>query len=261
MFRNPKDFRIARVSERNGEVKTMAEDNKVHGINVDENDSWPGKVVGTNYLYRKNDNGELILNDRDTVEMCHAMGEIDDEEYAAEIAYIDEHEEQPDYKRIQIKRGGKKLVVFFSATGNTRKLAKTLADSIDADLHEIIPEKPYTTEDLNWQDRNSRSSIEMNDKTIRPAVANSVENIDQYDTIFIGFPIWWYVAPTIICTFLEQYDLRGMTIVPFATSGSSQMGHTNKEIGPSARGANIYEGKRFPVNASKEELKAWAEQF
>ena len=240
----------------------MAEEKRFHGVEVNNNDTWPGNVVeGTGYLYRLNEKGELVLNDRDTIEMCHRMGEIDDKEYESELAYLKEHEDQPDYQTIQIKRGGKKLVAFFSASGITRKLAKRMADLIDADLHEIEPEVPYTKADLNWQDRNSRSSVEMQDKTIRPAVANEVENIDQYDTIFLGFPIWWYVAPTIICTFLEQYDLRGMTIVPFATSGSSQMGQTNKEIGPSARGANLLEGKRFPVNVPDEELKAWMEQF
>ena len=129
----------------------------------------------------------------------------------------------------------KTLVAYFSASGITAKLAKTLAAAIGADLHEIQPEKPYTAADLNWQDSKSRSSIEMNDKSFRPAVANKVENMAQYDTVFVGFPIWWYVAPTIINTFLEQYDLAGKKVIPFATSGGSGMGKTNKELAVSCK--------------------------
>ncbi len=155
----------------------------------------------------------------------------------------------------------KKLVAYFSASGVTAALAERLAESIGADLHEIVPEVKYTDADLNWMDKKSRSSIEMTDKSFRPAVANKVEDMNQYDTIYVGFPIWWYVAPTIINTFLEQYDLSGKTIVPFATSGSSQMGHTNAELKDSCKGANLVEGKRFLANASASELKNWAEKF
>lgn len=152
----------------------------------------------------------------------------------------------------------KTLVAYFSASGMTAKLAKTLAAAIGADLHEIQPEKPYTTADLNWQNSRSRSSVEMNDKSFRPAVANKVENMADYDTIFVGFPIWWYVAPTIINTFLEQYDLKGKKIIPFATSGGSGMGRTNDGLKDSCRGAVLVEGKRFSANASAGQLKQWA---
>lgn len=152
-----------------------------------------------------------------------------------------------------------KLVACFSTTGTTAGLARTLADAIGADLYEITPEVPYTAADLNWNDAKSRSSIEMNDKAFRPAVKGKVENIDHYTTIYVGFPIWWYVAPTIINTFLEQYDLAGKTIVPFATSGSSGMGRTNDALAPSCPGARLKEGKRFAAGASVAELKAWAE--
>lgn len=155
----------------------------------------------------------------------------------------------------------KTLVAYFSASGTTAKLAKTLAKTVGADLHEIQPEKPYTTADLNWQDSKSRSSKEMNDKSFRPAVANKVENMAQYDTIFVGFPIWWYVAPTIINTFLEQYDLVGKKIIPFATSGGSGMGNTNKELATSCKGAILIEGKRFGNGISEADLKAWAEKM
>lgn len=155
---------------------------------------------------------------------------------------------------------GKKLVAYFSASGVTAKLAKTLASVIGADLHEIQPAQKYTSADLDWTDKHSRSSIEMEDKSFRPAVANRVEDMGQYQEIFIGFPIWWYVAPTIINTFLEQYDLTGKKIIPFATSGTSGMGNTNAELKGSCKGADLREGRRFDADAGAEELKAWAEK-
>lgn len=153
------------------------------------------------------------------------------------------------------------LVACFSASGVTAGLARTLAGAIGADLHEIQPETPYTRADLDWMNKKSRSSVEMNDKAFRPAIANRVENMEQYDVIFVGFPIWWYVAPTIINTFLESYDLTGKTVVPFATSGSSGMGKTNAELKASCKGADLREGKRFHAGAGAEELRAWAEAF
>ncbi|MCB6202235.1 flavodoxin [Extibacter muris] len=155
----------------------------------------------------------------------------------------------------------KKLVAFFSASGVTAKLAEKLASAIDADLHEIKPEISYTTADLDWTNKKSRSSVEMNDKAFRPTVANMVENMNQYSTIYIAFPIWWYIAPTIINTFLEQYDLRGKKIIPIATSGGSGMGNTNKELAPSCAGADLRDGKVFSVNTSESSLKAWAEGY
>lgn len=155
----------------------------------------------------------------------------------------------------------KTLVAYFSASGTTAKLANNLAKAIGADLHEIQPEKPYTTADINWQDKKSRSSIEMDDKAFRPAVANKVENMAQYDTVFVGFPIWWYVAPTIINTFLEQYDLAGKKVIPFATSGGSGMGNANQELADSCKGATLLEGKRFGNGISEADLKAWATKY
>lgn len=153
------------------------------------------------------------------------------------------------------------LVAYFSASGVTAQLAKTLASSVNADLYEIRPETPYTSEDLDWMDKNSRSSVEMNDKSFRPAIAGGVENIGKYDFIFLGFPIWWYVAPTIINTFLESYKLEGKTIIPFATSGSSGMGNTNAELADSCKGADLRDGRRFASDTREKELKAWAEKF
>lgn len=156
---------------------------------------------------------------------------------------------------------GNVLVAYFSASGVTAGLAETLAQAIGADLHEIQPETPYTRADLDWMNKKSRSSVEMSDKSFRPAIANRVGNMEQYDVVFVGFPIWWYVAPTIINTFLESYNLEGKVIVPFATSGSSGMGKTNAELKASCKGADLREGKRFHAGTGATELKAWAETF
>lgn len=153
----------------------------------------------------------------------------------------------------------KKLVAYFSASGVTEKVAKKLADVVNGDLFEIIPKEPYTDEDLDWTNKKSRSSMEMSDKSSRPAVATEVVNISQYDVIYLGFPIWWYIAPTIINTFLEEYDLTGKTIIPFATSGGSDMGRTNEYLRVSCKGATLKEGRRFRTSVSSEELKTWSE--
>lgn len=150
----------------------------------------------------------------------------------------------------------KNLVAYFSASGVTKGVAEKLATVVNGDLYEITPKEPYTDKDLDWMDKNSRSSIEMRDKTSRPAIIGKVENMEQYDIVYIGFPIWWYVAPTIINTFLESYDFSGKIIVPFATSGSSGMGNTVAELKPSAKGTFL-EGKRFPSTVSSVELKNW----
>lgn len=152
----------------------------------------------------------------------------------------------------------KKLVVYFSASGTTKKVEERLATVVNGDLYEITPEKPYTSRDLDWMDKNSRSSIEMKDKTSRPAITGKVENIEEYDTIFIGFPIWWYVAPTIINTFLESYDFSGKTIIPFATSGGSGMVNTLEELKISCSDKTKWkEGKRFSASVSEQELENW----
>lgn len=155
----------------------------------------------------------------------------------------------------------KTLVAYFSASGTTKMVANRLAGAIGADIFEIEPKIPYSNQDLDWTNKNSRSSHEMNDRSSRPEVAKKVANMEQYDKIFVGFPIWWYVAPTIINSFLEQYDLSGKTIVPFATSGGSGMGETNKHLAPSCKGAVLKDGKRFATYVSEEGLKAWASKF
>ena len=152
----------------------------------------------------------------------------------------------------------KALVAYFSASGVTKKLATNLAEAEGADLFEIVPEIPYTSADLNWQDSSSRSSVEMNDRSCRPGVASKVEDMAQYDVVFVGFPVWWYREPSIIDTFAEAYDFSGKTIIPFATSGSSGIGESGKNIGELAKGAKVEEGKRFSADVSIEELKDWA---
>ena len=153
----------------------------------------------------------------------------------------------------------RKLVAYFSASGVTAKVAETLSEAIGADLYEIEPEVPYTKADLDWMNKQSRSTIEMNDPSSRPAIKGMRDNMDDYDTVFVGFPVWWYVAPTIINTFLESYDLTGKTIVPFATSGGSGIGKTNEKLQPSCPNSKLIEGKVFKKSASKSELAAWVD--
>ena len=136
-----------------------------------------------------------------------------------------------------------KLVAYFSATGRTAKAAEKFAEGIGADVYEIRPETAYTRADLNWMNRRSRSSVEMNDKSSRPAIVKGDADLSDYDTVYLGFPIWWYVAPTVVNTFLEAYDFAGKKIVLFATSGSSDFGNTAAELRPSAPGAEITEAK------------------
>ena len=151
----------------------------------------------------------------------------------------------------------KTLVAYFSASGTTAKVAKNLAEAAGADLYEIKPAEPYTQADLNWMDKKSRSSVEMNDKSSRPALADKDADISAYNTILLGFPIWWYVAPTIINSFLESYDFSGKKIVLFATSGGSGFGKAVDGLKGSAADAVITEGKILNGNPSSDELKAW----
>lgn len=153
----------------------------------------------------------------------------------------------------------RKLVAYFSASGVTAKVAEKLAEAIGADLYAIEPEVPYTKADLDWMDKKSRSTIEMNNPASRPAITGKRDNMNDYDTVFVGFPIWWYVAPTIINTFLESYDLTDKTIIPFATSGGSDMGKTNEKLLPSCKGAKLLNGKVFKASVSGADLAKWAE--
>lgn len=149
------------------------------------------------------------------------------------------------------------LVAYFSASGNTAKAAKALAKAAGADLYEIKPAVPYTGADLNWMDKGSRSSVEMNDKNSRPALADTDAPVAEHDVIFLGFPIWWYTAPIIINTFLERYDFSGKTIVLFATSGGSGLGRSAACLRSSAPGAKIVDGRMLNGRLQEAELKKW----
>ena len=151
----------------------------------------------------------------------------------------------------------KKLVAYFSANGTTKRVAEMVAEAADADLYEIEPTVPYTKADLNWMDKNSRSSIEMKDKTSRPEIKPTDAKVADYDEILIGFPIWWYVAPTIVNTFLEKHDFSDKKIILFATSGGSGFGNTVRELQPSAPGSVITEGKVFH-NVNRQQIAEWA---
>lgn len=156
---------------------------------------------------------------------------------------------------------GKTLVAYFSASGVTAKMAKKLAEATGADLYEIEPEVKYTSADLDWTDKKARSTVEMNDRSSRPAIKGHVDNMAQYDRVFVGFPVWWYREPSIIDTFMESEDFSGKKVIPFATSGMSPIGSSGKNMQKLAPSAKVYDGKRFPNSVSEKELKEWAEQF
>ena len=154
-----------------------------------------------------------------------------------------------------------RLVAYFSAGGVTAKVARKLADGTGADLFEIKPEIPYTADDLNWRNSKSRSSIEMEDRSSRPAIAEKLDNMADYDVVFVGFPVWWYREPSIIDTFMEQYDFTGKTVIPFATSGSSGIGDSGRNMQELAKGAVVVEGKRFSALVTENKLAAWAKEW
>lgn len=155
----------------------------------------------------------------------------------------------------------KSIVIYFSASGITAEVAQRLAAAIRADIFEIKPETPYTPNDLNWTDKNSRSSVEMRERTCRPVIAGSIPNLKKYEAVFVGFPIWWYREPSIIDTFMETAPLEGKTVIPFATSGGSGLGETALNLQALAPKAHIKEGARFEANTSESELKMWATKY
>ena len=153
------------------------------------------------------------------------------------------------------------LVSYFSASGSTAKLAQTLAAAADAEIYEIRPAVPYERKDLNWMDKKARSTVEMQDPNCRPALADTAAPVAGADVIFLGFPIWWYREPSIIDSFLDAYDFSGKTVVPFFTSGGSQLGDGQGRIEKLAKGAKVLPGKRFSARASESELKSWIESL
>ena len=156
----------------------------------------------------------------------------------------------------------KALVAFFSATGTTKGVAERLASAIGATLHEIVPAQPYTAADLNWNNRQSRSSVEMADRASRPAIAGAAPDLSGVEVVFIGFPIWWYREPSIIDTFVESNAaaLAGKLVVPFATSGGSGMGDSSSNLQALVAGARVAEGRRFRGSVSADDLAAWARE-
>ncbi len=157
--------------------------------------------------------------------------------------------------------GGKILVAYFSATGNTKAVAEKAADAAGADIFEIVPAVPYTDDDLDYGNDNSRTTQEQNDDSARPEISGTVENMEQYDTILLGYPIWWGQAPKIMYTFMESYDFSGKTIIPFCTSGSSPIGSSDENMQGLAEGADWLEGIRFPGGASDDEVKEWVDSL
>ena len=159
------------------------------------------------------------------------------------------------------KSNKKVLVAYFSASGVTARVADRLSKAIGADIFEIKPAQVYTSADLDWTNKKSRSSIEMDDRNSRPEIANKVENMSQYDVIFVGFPIWWYREPSIIDTFMESYDFSGKQVIPFATSGGSGMGDSGSIMQKLAPNAKVDSGKRFSSGVSEKDLKDWAAKW
>ena len=159
-------------------------------------------------------------------------------------------------KKTETSMEQKVLVAYFSASGTTKSVAQQLAEVAEADLHEIKPEKPYTDADLDWRDKQSRSSVEMKDKNSRPAITDKLKNMQDYDVVYVGFPIWWYTAPTIINTFIESYDFKGKTVIPFATSGGSSIKKACEDLKAAYPDITWKEGKLLN-RTSKKELETW----
>ena len=177
-----------------------------------------------------------------------------------EAAAASEQEDEP-----RGNEGGeaasKSLVVYFSATGNTRAAAEALAEATGADLYEIVPEQPYTDDDLNYNDRSSRATVEQNDENARPAISGSVEHMEDYDVVYVGFPIWWGDLPRILCTFFDSYDLSGKTIAPFATSGGSGISRAVQSIESMEPEAQVTEGLLTSASGAENDLLGWLKRI
>lgn len=198
--------------------------------------------------------GTVVARNAGTARMTVTAMNKDNKKKSAWVT-IKVTESQPDPTPTPGKN--KILVAYFSATNTTEKIAGYIADGLPADLYEIVPEIPYTSADLNYDDPSSRTSIEMNDPNARPAISGSVEDMGQYDTVFLGYPIWWGEAPRIISTFLESYDLSGKTIIPFCTSGSSGIGSSATRLHGLTDGAEWLSGRRFGSSAARDDIITW----
>lgn len=218
-----------------------------NSANSTEQSAVEGNSIETGINDDANSVQESTDNDEDTAKI-----DTNDDTENAEISETQQGEgESSEGQKTKV------LVAYFSATNTTKGVAEHIADGLHADLYEIVPEEPYTDVDLNYNDNNSRTTIEMNDPDARPAISGSVENMEEYDIVFIGYPIWWAEAPRIINTFLESYDFSGKTIVPFCTSGSSGVGSSATNLEQLTSGATWLDGKRFSGGVSSEELMEW----
>ena len=164
-----------------------------------------------------------------------------------------------DIQDVPDEEGSKVLVAYFSATGTTKGVAEIIAENMGADIYEIVPQEPYMDADLNWHDDKSRSTIEMNDSSSRPEIDGAVEDMEQYDIVFIGYPIWWGEAPRIVSTFMESYSFEGKTVIPFCTSSSSGLGSSGRNLEELTDGAQWLEGRRFGGGASEADVQVWIE--
>lgn len=172
-----------------------------------------------------------------------------------------EETEMQEAQKTQEEQGTKVLVAYFSATNTTEGVAEHIANGLNADLYEIVPEEPYTDADLDYNDNNSRTTIEMNDSDARPTISGSVENMEQYDVIFIGYPIWWGEAPRIVSTFMESYDFSSKTLIPFCTSGGSGMGSSAANLEQLTSGAKWLEGQRLNGSDSQDTVMEWVDSL
>lgn len=198
------------------------------------------------------------VEDSVSEEISASESSVVESEPESEAAQPDELEEtEPIPEADTGAEGTKVLVAYFSATNTTEGVAEHIANGLNADLYEIVPEEPYTDADLDYNDNNSRSTLEMNDPSARPAISGSVENMEQYDIVFIGYPIWWGDAPRIVSTFMENYDFSGKAIVPFCTSGGSGIGSSASNLEQLTNGATWLDGQRLNGGDSQEMVMEW----
>ena len=195
------------------------------------------------------------------VSFAACTGNKEEEKESTNPPVTENNSETNTEKETKSTESHKILVAYFSATNTTERVAQDIADSLNCDIFEIVPENPYTDDDLNYHNSNSRTSIEMNDESARPAIASSVENIEQYDTIFIGYPIWWNDAPRIINTFFESFNFADKTIIPFCTSGGSGINASVSNLKKAFSNSKWENGKGFNGSSSKEEIAEWANSF
>lgn len=199
---------------------------------------------------------EQPATEEDSVESTSSMEEAA-ENSSTDAENMDVPESQPEETDIPDAQESKVLIAYFSATGTTEGVAEHIANGLSADIYEIVPEEPYTDADLDYNDNNSRTTIEMNDPDARPAISGSVENMGQYDIVFIGYPIWWGEAPRIVSTFVESYDFSGKTIVPFCTSGGSGVGSSAANLEQLTSGAQWLSGQRLSGSDSQDTVMEW----